>query len=525
MQEGAEEVVVAQPKVELAGNQGETPLLKEIPFKRQHDLQAQLLTIAGGKFPDKPPSQEELRQKLGVGTRKRWDWKTFNKISLQERKETGATTIEEWKTKFKDWTTWVGENRRDDNYKQVLDEVLKKLEIAEGIAGINDTTLQSLLDNYAGNESKMDAFVVKILELPQLDKKIQVIQDIASRLFGKKVAPQICSQIVDLEQQIIGAGGDEGRLEALAETLSNAAQSPSDTTREFMSKAKELYEKSKEKEQGKQVSGETQEEEGEDGGKKIEMAAESVEHPPEMEVLSSVGHKEQQIEEDPHSVGGDYYLTYADVQPSEEIIRQRGQVYLVMDTATIGGRAEQTKKFAQFFLSHYYNQVEQFSDSQTQARMAFDKAKSEIGLIDSTFTYVIKKEGRVYSGGVGNSPAVLVRADGSSEYLVDPTGQARPAFRDTQTDAVYYLDAISDAQRTQFENDPGRYKGISDTKLIASGEPLRQRELDLAPDDLVILHTDGIKPQYYRKEALITLIEQLKAVTTKKDDSIVLIIK
>lgn len=214
--------------------------LKEDIFIRRSNLQAGLLSISDGQIPDKPLQQEEIKQRLSVGTRERWDWQTFNRISLQERKEAGVGTIEEWKNQFIRWFNQVKTNYGD--YSDNLREVLKHL----GVYEVNNQSLQQLLENYASQKSKMEAFVASILDLPEFDRKMLAIQDLAGTLFGKEVSAQICSQIIDLERQIKEATGNEAKLGDLADNLSKATQDPSEETKSFLKRAKELYEKGRE---------------------------------------------------------------------------------------------------------------------------------------------------------------------------------------------------------------------------------------------------------------------------------------
>lgn len=215
----------------------EIPLAKESTFTRRSDLQGQLLGLSSGKFPEKPLSADEIKQKLTFDIYKRWDWDTFKKISLQERKETAEGTVEKWKQKF---IAWVEGRKHDKNYSLILQEVLKKL----GIDEVNNETLEVLLDQYAtADDSRLDLFVQKLIQIPELEKKIHVIKDVAGCLFGREISAEICSQIVDLEKQIHEMGGDETKLANLAQSLSNAAKTPTDATKQLIEKIKEWLER------------------------------------------------------------------------------------------------------------------------------------------------------------------------------------------------------------------------------------------------------------------------------------------
>ena len=408
MQEGAEGVEVPQVTVskaaEVVGNQGEVSLVKEIPFKRQPDLQAQLLAVSGGKFPDKPLSPDEIKQKLGVKIEQRWDWNTFNRISLQERKETGVKSVDEWKAKF---LTWFNSEAHPKEYSENLKEVLKIL----GVVKVNDQTLQGLLDNYAGAESKMDAFIVKILELPELEKKMQAIQDLAGTLFGKEVAAQICSQIVDLERQIKEAGGIEEKIDSLTQVLTELAQKPSDETKEFIGKEKELYEKSKEKKPEQETTDEGKGKVGEEGSKKPLTLVELQKDTDTVGGYSDVG-----TDKEHHPNQEDRYGFNSD---------ERKTVAVVADGVTVGGGGGASAENAVI-------QIASQLMGEKDMRQAIDKAREMNSEGDAAVVVAaLGRTGALHYANVGDARVYVYKNEDLTQLSVDDEGvseEGRPGI-------------------------------------------------------------------------------------------------
>jgi hypothetical protein len=401
----------------------------------------------------------------------RYDWGVLNNISNNERAAHSTGSKEDVMPK---WTAWLQAKAQDP----ATQELIQKLQI-------DPNSPDKFVNRYFNAQgSNFEQFIGDVLKLGP-ETNLDAVKSLAGGMFGPQVSAEIIIQITSLENNI---KKNLSNLASLEEELNKhiTDESLSEDEKKLLDDAKKLQENVPISRQAEVNS-------------PSDSALEKPATPSNVEALiGGKGHPEQQIEGDPHSIGGDYLLTSNDSPGAKELISERGELYIVMDTATTqsdGSTSEaskKTKKFAEAFMNFYYSKDGQFSDPQSQARAAYQEAVASVGSsIESTISYVIKKGTKVFAGGVGNSPVALIGKDNDKKMLVDPTGQS-------------YID----------EN------GNSPTVLIGSGETLRQNESDISPGEYLVMHTDGFKPTDYS-------IDALKRLTNKEtaDDAVGLIIQ
>jgi len=197
-------------------------------------------------------------------------------------------------------------------------------------------------------------------------------------------------------------------------------------------------------------------------------------------ILATVGHPDQQIVDDPHSFGGDYYLFGREVvsRQREYLLEKGGDAVVLMDTASIQTAGETplttTRPFAQEFLIEYYKQIEQGKDPQKAMRAAYEITYKKYDLgrkTEATFTFVTVVGGVAYSLWVGNTEAVVVRKSGKIVKLADKKGMVFESYLDPKTG----------------------YK-LSPTILVTSGkDKIREQSVVLQPGDKIYVFTDGVK--------------------------------
>lgn len=258
------------------------------------------------------------------------------------------------------------------------------------------------------------------------------------------------------------------------------------------------------------------------------------------EVVARPHHMEQQIQGDSHSYGGDYYLTHQDFYEPRAAIRQeligkRGELYILMDTATISGESLKTRQFAQAFMNYYYNNGD-FTNPRQMATYAYQHARKTVGEIPSTFNYVVKTPTAVYADGVGNGTVVLIHNNGQSEYLYNPEGKTEaPLYLDTNdnvlsdSDQIFYRKTYFNFLKVHNNNDDlawryfhQQYPNVSrliPTHLISSEEFFEgdSRPVSISSNDRIAVFSDGHVPQGWD-------INRIKTNTSTGDDATLLLI-
>lgn len=218
---------------------------KEAPVTRRHDLQANLLSVSNGEYTD--TSKTALHGKLQKTTEDRWDWKSFQQMSVNERQqaqaENKAISPQQWKEKFKGWVAKLNQNSKFEKIKPRLNSILSAVGLNDP-SNITDEALDRLLQKYAYDKNGIKSFVLDIANnLPpdDFEAKLPLIKNLASRFFGKEVSGLVVAQIVDLESQIKLTGTESAKLDDLASKLSEAAKNPSESTKGLLAKIKELF--------------------------------------------------------------------------------------------------------------------------------------------------------------------------------------------------------------------------------------------------------------------------------------------
>ncbi len=199
-------------------------------------------------------------------------------------------------------------------------------------------------------------------------------------------------------------------------------------------------------------------------------------------ILSRIAHREQQIKNDRHSAGGDYYLFGSDVVRDYELLRKGGNVAVLMDTATIQQNAyarpeNTTKPFACFFLKRYYDYISQGNSPDTAMSNAYNDALNEnLGQfkgyqVDATFTAIAIIENKAYCLWIGNTEAVIVNKGNVRQELATKKAMEGEKYYDRKLNAW-----------------------ISPTYLISSGKNrARMSSAVLLPGDIIYLYTDGLE--------------------------------
>lgn len=193
-------------------------------------------------------------------------------------------------------------------------------------------------------------------------------------------------------------------------------------------------------------------------------------------LISKVFHTEQQISNDPNSVGGDYYLFGENVTESDDLLKKGGNAVVLMDTATIQSRRETpattTAPFAKGFLKEYYRNIANRQDPETAAKNAFREMYDRLGKrTEATFTFVTVVDDTVYVLWIGNTEAVRIDNNGKINKLADSSDMVGKRYYDEE-----------------------RRAWVSPTILVNSGpEIIRFRSFKLGKSDKIIIYTDGVE--------------------------------
>lgn len=200
-------------------------------------------------------------------------------------------------------------------------------------------------------------------------------------------------------------------------------------------------------------------------------------------ILERVGHPEQQIPDDPNSVGGDYYLFGRQVVSEvfegnkEYLLKKGGDAAVLMDTATVqtGGETPKTttRPFAQKFLEEYYGQIAQGKNPQEAMETAYEITYQYLNLgqrTEATFTFVTVVGDTAYCLWVGNTEAVVVRKGKVVKRLASKEGMV---------DESYYDKSLN--------------MWVSPTALVSSGRYEKTGLVKLLPGDEIYVYTDGVK--------------------------------
>lgn len=190
-------------------------------------------------------------------------------------------------------------------------------------------------------------------------------------------------------------------------------------------------------------------------------------------IKKNVRHKEQQIDGDSHSVGGDYYLFGEDVVKNPELIEKGGNAVVLMDTATLakGWDSRNTREFARVFLKNYYEKINAGLDPEKAAKDAYDTTYYNYkgDKAHATFTFVTVVNGLAYSLWIGNTEAVVVRDNRIVRKLASSEGMVGEVYTDQSG------------------------QKISPTILVAAGiDQIRTNSFQLLPGDRIYVFTDGV---------------------------------
>lgn len=186
-------------------------------------------------------------------------------------------------------------------------------------------------------------------------------------------------------------------------------------------------------------------------------------------------HLNQQIPNDYHSVGGDYYLFGENVTKSDDLLKKGGNAVVLMDTATIQSRGETpattTALFAKGFLEEYYRNITNGQDPETAAKNAFREMYDRLGKrTEATFTFVTVVDDTAYVLWIGNTEAVIINNNGEINKLADGGDMVGKRYYDEERGAW-----------------------VSPTILVNSGpEETRFRSFKLGKSDRIIIYTDGV---------------------------------
>jgi len=130
-------------------------------------------------------------------------------------------------------------------------------------------------------------------------------------------------------------------------------------------------------------------------------------------------HQKHQIEGDPHSFGGDYYLTWRDCKKaSPELLRERGELFVIADFATTSTKPNNLNEFLGEIIDRYYSEDPDLpKDPQQRIKEVVDTVvkaylNEKKPIPDATFAYTIvakRVDGgiKVYYGGIGNCQIVF----------------------------------------------------------------------------------------------------------------------
>lgn len=510
----------------------EFKLAPEQTFKARPDLQAAVLFVDNNFT----VVEDQLEAKVKGDAKDRWSWGTLKKISDEDRKSSVASTNDEWADKFMQWNDTMAQNAE---YQHALDSIYHAL----GINEVTAQTVQEFIGKYSNNGNEgLEAFKNDIIKLGKLDESsLSLVKGIAVRLFGNKVMGEVMTQIVAFEDTVAQAGTDGQKQGEIIAGLKEAAASPSKQTQDDIEEMRQMLTGNTKPEDQPQDSNTSQNADDDDksppadaDGKPKSGEASMRELPDHAFVLSAgVGHPDQSLAGDPHSIGGDYWFTYADINPPAERVTQRGRLRIVMDTATKGGDSSATQAFAHAFTKYYYERPE-FSDPQDQAMWAFKMARQDVGAdrLHSTLAYTITTDDRgIYGGGIGNSTAIAVAEGNHAAYLYDPRGQSHIALLDKSDDRTVEVSELSAEDQQLFNTNRAafeakykdRYEVVSPTVLIASGGDLKQSARVELGKGYAVMHTDGVKVADYSAAGLEQALKALAAVTGEKDDSVVLL--
>lgn len=219
MPEGAQGIAVTErPIVQDPAVRTEQRPRPEVKFTPDAGLQARLL-FATENFQVNP---QQISDRLNRNPDTRWDWKTFQAVSGQERlREMNAgrtpTTYEVWRDQFIKWSEDINKN---PNQQAQLLEIMTSL----GISNLQDSAILEKVRNYANSQDGkgMQDFVAKMANLSNIDSKLSMIKAVACAFYGQEVSSEVVSQIIHLESELAKAKTTPDGVLQLSQRLQDA---------------------------------------------------------------------------------------------------------------------------------------------------------------------------------------------------------------------------------------------------------------------------------------------------------------